>query len=191
MVNSKTRKIRIFFISIVILLIACNDFGKRDNEKSSQFSTSSIDSVRNHVELGDTLKNNNKIYFSNGSSSITNELIGVWRIKKYEPLADVFGYSESDFQKEKGSIAFVITKDSIKMSRSRYDACSYDSITTQEFFVSDFIEHLGYNGYNKEMLKKIKRVKVLSFIGCLNEVYLIDDKFYFEQDGVIIEIKKD
>ncbi|MFN7540467.1 MAG: hypothetical protein ACK5RQ_10500 [Bacteroidota bacterium] len=191
MVCSKKRKIGIFFISIVILLIACNHFGKQDNEKSSQFSNSSIDSVRNLVELGDTLNNNNKISFSNGSSSITEELIGVWKIKKYEPLADVFGYTEIDFLKEKGTIAFIITKDSIKMNRSRYDACSYDSITAQEFFVSDFIEHLGYNGYNKEMLKKVKRVKVLSFIGCLNEVYLIDDKFYFEQDGVIIEIQKD
>jgi protein involved in sex pheromone biosynthesis len=67
MVCSKKRKIGIFFISIVILLIACNHFGKQDNEKSSQFSNSSIDSVRNLVELGDTLNNNNKIFFQMGA----------------------------------------------------------------------------------------------------------------------------
>ena len=76
------------------------------------------------------------------------------------------------------------------MNSSLSNACSYDSITVQEYDFLGFIEHLEYNGYNKEMPKKITRVKVVSFTGCLNEVYLIANRFYYELDGVLIEIEK-
>jgi hypothetical protein len=186
----KMRKMRKLFVCVMITCVGCNQVEEKAEEKDFQVGASSNDSLEKVVRLNDTLINNADVALSSESHSIAAKLIGVWRIKKYEPLADVFGYTETDFKKQKGSVALVITKDSIKFSSSLSNACRYDSISVQEYDFLGFIEHLEYNGYNKEMLKKITRIKAISFTGCLNEIYLIADKFYYEFDGVLIEIEK-
>ena len=171
-----------FLLSISFLFFSCEDV-KQDNTKpikSAVISKSNVDSPLSEI----TLKS-----ISSESSILKKDLLGKWNAVKFIPIADIYGFSENDFKKLGESYAVNILGDSILFAFPKRSS-SYDSIEVKAYEFEDFITHLGYESYNKQSKDLIKSALVISFTKSLEELYFINHKFYFESDGVLVEIIK-
>lgn len=174
---------------IAFLSAACSQVSKKENGANLNDSHSHFDSFNNTKP--ENFNSDNKNMDSLVDEINPEKYLGNWKIKNFVPLADVFGYTEDDFKKQKGKVSVIITKDSISFLFDLNRVCKYDTYTKKEYSFTEFVNHLGYEGYDKKMENKISTIQVISFKDCLNELYIIGNNFYYETDGVLIEIQKE